>query len=176
MKNLIALLCCLTIASCDKNNVNSHEVLSINNFVHLRVQDKDGIDLLNEDNAGSYAESDIKILDSDFSDAVTVRKWPDGVDYFNLSLELNCPEPDKNTEEARKKYLETYIAFGDNEPDTIKGLFAITFHTEIHEDGLIATLPCYKVQLQKAWFNGELIFDKENTTKEYPIVIKAPNQ
>lgn len=177
MKNYLTLLLLLIIifSCCDDDNEPQPEpITNVECSIFLRVQDKEGTDLLNSKNAGHYKSSDIEIADSKELNAVSIQGHSPDMGYNYLKLQLNYPLPNANKGKFYKQECSCKLTFGSNKADTVKGLYEIRYHEagDCIREG-------YTIILQKACFNGVEVYNIEspqNEMWELPVVVKAPNK
>ena len=179
-KLLLVALVLITAVSCEKDNDNGDQlkipIIYFGNTLDLRVQDSQTNDLLNPQTEGNYVNTDIEIQQSqDEANAVSILKEPNS-EYYYLSLHINYPAVDIDKGKEYEEELITKIKFGSNQTDEIKALYEIKYNQ--NDDSGYGTGSGYTVIIQKAWFNNNLIYDKqtaEGSDWQLPIIVKEPN-
>ena len=172
MKYMIAILFLSTIISCSKDKLTpTYSLNLVSNRISLRIQSSDGTDMLNKQNKEHYKKSDILVLESkDKQSSVSINKYTDG-DYYSVQLHLNYNFLDEIKGINYTEEVITKVIFGNEEPDEIKGLYEVECFKGINEEGY-GTGRGYNITLQKAWFNGKQIYDKQDRM-ELPIIVKT---
>lgn len=173
----------MSMGNC-KNNLRNNKafqepLLHFTRSIHLRVQDAKGNDLLYPKSKGNYNNSNIKVLESDdANNAVYIAKYHPNSDFYYIRLNLNLFKPKHINNTKYTKETITKVKFGNNKPDSIKGLYTIGYHKGSNQKGF-GTSSGYTIILQKAWFNDVLIYNKEETENnpdwEVPIIVKEPD-
>ncbi len=181
IKFLLFVILCIAFFSCSDDK---HERTIVNpitywrSSIELRVQDAQGTDLLNRQNAGHYRDSEIEVFYNDnIVNAVDVNEYSPETDYYYLQLNLNYPEPNTDKGQHYEEELTTKVTFGSNEPDIIKGLYELKYHEG--NDAGFGTGSGYTVILQQAWFNGKEVYEiqaAQSSSWELPIIVVDPNK
>ncbi len=183
MKNYLTIvLLAITAISCSDDENEHTPVIPITHWesaIELRVQDAQGTDLLNRQNAGHYRDSEIEVFYNDnIVNAVSVQEYSSETDYYYLQLSLNYPKPNTDKGQHYKEELITKVAFGNNKTDEIKALFELKYYKSANEEG-DGIGSGYTVILQQAWFNGKEVYEKQaaqSNSWELPIIVKEPNK
>jgi hypothetical protein len=179
MKNYltIVLLSIITFSCCDDDNETQYaHVTHSTSKINLRVQDAEGRDLLNPENAGHYRSSDIEMPDNRDFDVVSIWQSLD-TDYYCVTLDLDHPWANANKGKHYEEKRTSKITFGNNKADKVKALYEISYHVGSDETG-DGTGSGYTVILQQAWFNGVKVYDRQarlNGNWDPPVIIKKPN-
>ncbi len=172
MKKILLFLTVLfSFLSCAKNENSSSDSeygAYLDTRLILKVQDKDGNNLLADTTIGYYDIDEIKTYIVENNKKVEYlgrdlnkRKKVDYYHYPNmLNINLYCPEYSSGVEKVI--YYDTYIQFGSQSMDKITGYFTVALGY---------------CQLDSARYNDTLIYKRCATSKEivYPILQIEPN-
>jgi len=153
MKTILSILIlAFVFNSCKKEQTNGYVS---DGSVYIRVQDKIGMDLLNQSNPGAYLKSDIKIFY--LSKGVKEEVYHSNYDYprnFYISEEADSKGDFWMTlflnSSADEAYPITYIKWSENDTDTLK--------CDVYRnEGLVS--------VQNIWLNDSLVWKAEDYSK-----------
>ncbi|PWI29895.1 hypothetical protein DI383_09070 [Flavobacteriaceae bacterium LYZ1037] len=150
--------------SCNSDDENNHSpsYYNLETGVEFKVSSPTGVDLLNPNNANAYLAENIKIyylrnseIEEIYNPNMTsprnfsiISPEDTGEDFYFIGVGLNSYGLENTI---------TYIEWNDTDTDTIRANF-------ISGDN-------YTV-ITKAWYNEELIFDKDIIPETVPEIIK----